>query len=384
MSEVIERISEAFLKILALFKRPVLEVPEPVEEEEEQIDIKTDERTRFTKNLSELLDHLDIAFDAYSISTTVLTGYLSRDEILGLKKLGAHVPNPWIIKYSKSNQAISVSTDHLPSMMFIGLSLSSKDNWEFVHPDFMFGIKVKKFPWYVEKKEGTLYKFGMGYRFCKDSSHKELIWQAAWMVIKKDGTVEFCKESKQRMVHVGGKNSGGCYVQRIRGHSDLYECIVDANPSEGEIVLRNFFVAMHDWWTGRKDRWSVCVKKNNERVTFSVDRSLTKKYFADRQKVVNQNGNSKRIFHYVKEFKRVRNGKTEVVKEHLRGLNEFDWKGYHCLISAPEFQGLITTEFNLAAEDESTQDENDRYLSASKVGLMLAREEEKQAIRKQQ
>ena len=34
MSEVIERISEAFLKILALFKRPALEVPELVEEDD--------------------------------------------------------------------------------------------------------------------------------------------------------------------------------------------------------------------------------------------------------------------------------------------------------------------------------------------------------------
>lgn len=376
MSEVLERISEAFLKILALFKAPALEKPEQIEIKEEEITIKNEERRYFTKNLGELLDHLDTAFDSYNISTTVLSGYLSRDEILGLKKLGAHVPNPWLMKYS--NETPKITGTKLPAIMFIGLSLSSKDDKEFVHPDFMFAIKSKKFPWYVEKKDGVLYKFGMGYRLGKQNLHKQLVWQAAWLVVKQDGTIEFCKEGKQKRVSVGG----GVYVQRIRGHSDLYECILDANPIKGEQSLINFFVAMHDWWVGRNDRWSVCVKKNGDRVTFAVDRSLTKKYFADRQKTVNQNGNPKRIFHYVKQFERVRNGKTEIVKEHLRGLNEFDWKGYHCLISAPEFHGLTSVDFNIGAEDEDDIG-SDKHILASKVGLMLARDEDERARKRQ-
>lgn len=380
MNEVLEKISNAFLKILALFKQPTLEKPDLVKIDESDTTIKTDEHRRFTKNLGELLDHLDIAFDAYNISTTVLSGYLSRDEIVGLRKLGAHVPNPWIMKYPKSGQKISNITEKFPSIMFIGLSLSSKDNDEFVHPDFMFAIKSKKFPWYVEKKEGTLYKFGMGYRFDKKGFDKKLIWQAGWLVIRNDGTIEFCKESKQRMVQVGGKNSSGCYTQRLRGHSDLYETVLEANPEEGNKLLINFFIAMHDWWVGRKDRWSVCVKKNGERVTFAVDKSLTKKYFADRKKTVNQNGNPKRIFHYVKQFERVRDGKTQIVKEHLRGLNEFDWKGYHCLISAPEFHGLTSVEFDIGSEED--YDSKEKYILASKVGLILARDEDERARRK--
>jgi hypothetical protein len=375
MSEVLERISETFLKILALFKTPSLERPEPVEIEKEEITIQDEERKYFTKNLGELLDHLDVSFDAYNISTTVLSGYLSRDEILGLKKLGAHVPNPWLMKYS--DETPKITETKLPAMMFIGLALSPKDDNEFVHPDFMFAIKTKKFPWYVEKKDGTLYKFGMGYRLGRKNLQKQLIWQAAWLVVKQDGTIEFCKEGKQKQVVVGG----GIYMQRARGHSDLYESVIDANPNEGEQVLRNFFVAMHDWWIGRNERWSVCVKKNGDRVTFAVDRSMTKRYFADRQKTVNQNGNPKRIFHYVKQFERVRNGKTEIVKEHLRGLNEFDWKGYHCLISAPEFHGLTSVDFNIGAEDSDDIDE--KYISVSKVGLMLSRDEDERARKRQ-
>lgn len=378
MSEVLERISEAFLKILALFKRPILEKPDfvEVEIEDKPTTIQNEERKKFTKNLGELLDHLDVSFDAYNISTTVLSGYLSRDEILGLKKLGAHVPNPWLMKYSE--EIPKVIGTKLPAIMFIGLALSPKDDNEFVHPDFMFAIKTKKFPWYVEKKEGTLYKFGMGYRLGKQHLHKQLVWQAAWLVVKQDGTIEFCKEGKQKHVAVGG----GVYVQRTRGHSDLYESIIDANPNKGEHVLRNFFVAMHDWWVGRNGRWSVCVKKNGDRVTFSVDRSLTKRYFADRQKTVNQNGNPKRIFHYVKQFERVRNGKTEIVKEHLRGLNEFDWKGYHCLISAPEFHGLTSVDFDVGAYDEDDS-VSEKHILASKVGLMLARDEDERARKRQ-
>jgi hypothetical protein len=33
-----------------------------------------------------------------------------------------------------------------------------------------------------------------------------------------------------------------------------------------------------------------------------------------------------------------------VVKEHIRGLREFDWKGYHCVVTAPKFNGHLFTQ----------------------------------------
>jgi hypothetical protein len=137
---------------------------------------------------------------------------------------------------------------------------------------------------------------------------------------------------------------------------------------------------MVDWWQGRTERWSVAVKKSGDRITFAVDKSLTKKYFADRDKTIKTiSGRNKKIVHYVKEHQRNYDGKITTVKEHIRGVNKFTWKGYDCLVTAPEFQSLVTAQFNAGAYE--VEEETQEYVSASKVGHILALEEDRRAIR---
>ena len=44
--------------------------------------------------------------------------------------------------------------------------------------------------------------------------------------------------------------------------------------------------------------------------------------------MVNENGNTKKIFHIVAAHKRVINGVEQIVKSHTRGLRKFMWNGY--------------------------------------------------------
>lgn len=386
MAEILERLGSGLIKILGWFKNPELIKPvdEGVEIKEQSFDEELlsingkalDEKEDFPETLGELLDHLDHTFNAYKVST-YSGGWLTQDEIVGLKKLGAHVPNPWQTIWHDDGDKLKVNPKNLPAMMFIAMPAdherANKRNQ--VCPDFMFGIKHKKLPWNVEKISGVPYKIGMAYRM-----DKKLFWICAWVVVHRDGSYEFCKEHTTKAVYVTkGRNKGYAYNKKAFVKGALVED-EEENKRNGELGAKNFFKWMVDWWQGRTERWSVAVKKSGDRVTFAVDKSLTKKYFADRDKTIKTaSGRNKKIVHFVKEHERDYKGKKTTVKEHIRGVNKFTWKGYECLVTAPEFQSLVTAQFNASAYmvDEDNQD----YLSASKVGLLLAREEDRRAIR---
>jgi hypothetical protein len=72
----------------------------------------------------------------------------------------------------------------------------------------------------------------------------------------------------------------------------------------------------------------VRVAKGSDRLTFAIDILRTPYFFKDREKVVNENGKTKKIFHIVAAHKRVVNGVEQLVKSHTRGLRKFVWNGY--------------------------------------------------------
>lgn len=377
MPRIYQYVSQAFLKILELFKRPTIEQPSF-----EEVELNEDDNVpKFSKSFSELLDNLDRTFDSYNVQTRVFSSHLSKDEILGLKKLGAHVPNPWVATWSKDKVLINYEQSKLPSIMFIGLALGKKNNEceDKYYPDFMFGIKSKKLPFTVEHKSGVPYHFGFGYR---GENSSKVFWGSMWVVITPERTVEFCKEKTLKPIFLNiGKNKGYSYYQKINCHSELYESY--AQKEAGIFDMQNMFANMINWWVNRKEQWSVSVTKNSDRVTFSVDKKLTKKYFSDRNKTVNENGKTKKIVHYVSPFIRYKNGKKEFVKEHIRGVNNFNWNGYSCLVMAPEFQGgLPSVEFNTGSEEINEHETNVEWISMSKVGLLVSRTEDQRAQRR--
>jgi len=379
MAEILEKLGSGLIKILGWFKNP--ELIKPIDDgivvETKQSDKALDEKQDFPETLGELLDHLDHTFDAYRVSTYSGGGWLTQDEIVGLKKLGAHVPNPWQAVWHDNADNLKVNPKNLPAMMFIAIPSdhegAKKKNQ--VSPDFMFGIKNKKLPWNVEKISGVPYKIGMAYRM-----DKKLFWICAWVVVRKDGSYEFCKEHTTKSVYVTkGRNKGYAYDRKAFVKGALIED-EEETKRNGELGARNFFKWMVDWWQGRTERWSVAVKKSGDRITFAVDKSLTKKYFADRDKTIKTiSGRNKKIVHYVKEHERDYKGKKTTVKEHIRGVNKFTWNGYECLVTAPEFQSLITAQFNASAYE--IDEDNRNYVATSKMGHLLALEEDRRAIR---
>jgi hypothetical protein len=373
MSHIIERVSEALLIILGWFKNPELIPPidDGVEVEEKDY---LDEKQDFPETLSELLDHLETTFDDYKLSSFG-SSWVSADNRAGLKNLGAHVPNPWQMLWSNDSDSIKVDTSKgMPTMIFISTPLTQPNESGNVYPGFMFAIKHQKLPWSVERKEGTPYQFGMAFR------DKKLFWMYSWVVVKADGSFDICKEHQNRFVSIqkNGRNLGH-YNKKVFEEAELIKEI-GSEKYPGHLSMKNSFRGCFDWWINRQERWSVAVKKGGNRVTFSVDKSLTKKYFADRDKTVKTaSGLNKKIIHYVKGHDRKYGDKITKVKEHIRGLNAFTWKEYSCLVTAPEFQTLPTSQFDIAPQEKEKWERG--YVSASRVGKILAETEERRSLR---
>ena len=146
-----------------------------------------------------------------------------------------------------------------------------------------------------------------------------------------------------------------------------------------KLLLRTFFVASHEWWSERDNRWNVVVKKNGERVTFGVNNDQTPYYFKDRDKSIRTpTGQAKKIVHYVKEHERKYGDKTTTVKEHIRGLQEFEWPGINAPLFHQNFRQKQRTAFTAPAIDDE-DDDTSNIIYLSKLGKVLADSEERRS-----
>ena len=200
------------------------------------------------------------------------------------------------------------------------------------------------------------------------------------MVINsRSGEISFCRELQYVLQ---GKRDYE-YLQKITKLPTLLEPDPEyARSIEQSIALnKGIFKQVFEWWVSRKDEsWSVAVKNNKQRVTFSIGRAETKRYFADRDKtVLNEKGKPAKIIHYVSEHTRVVKGKKALVREHLRGTDRFSWKGYDCVVTAPKFSqlGTVLVEARSVDYDGENVIDMSKYVSTTKMVDILTKMEER-------
>ena len=317
------------------------------------------------KTFSDLLDNLEYTFNSVKLPT-MTESWLERDSIVGLKKLGVHVPNPWILELEDKDARVDVAK-LLPAIMCISTATAgSFGDKKRIYPKIMFAVKLKKLPWQVTHKSGTPYQFGLAF----DLDDK-LFWIRMFITVSRStGAIQFCDELRVKEHKISREKS---FFNKTWASSAYLEDDL-RTVEENKRVSKNLFVAMHNWWSERDSRWNVVVKKNGDRITFGVDNSHTPFYFKDRDKSIKTaTGQTKKIVHYVKEHERKVGDKTTVVKEHIRGLQEFSWAGYQCQVVSPKLQAQTAAIFDMPGDDEVSS-ENVIYLS--KLGKMLAETEE--------
>lgn len=116
-----------------------------------------------------------------------------------------------------------------------------------------------------------------------------------------------------------------------------------------------FVLSANDFASSAGENFQVRAERDGVSVAFSISLGRTPYFFKDRDRAVNQNGKTLRIFHQVAGHKRVTpTGKTVDVREHYRGLRRFMWHGEKIVVTAPK-QSLMTVDVKAIEVDDPTK-----------------------------
>lgn len=338
-------------------------------------------------SMGDLLACLDETFAALRLPFSKFS-WVRPADVDGLRKMGVHVVHPAhqqkYRKYQAHDQPTVPQSRILPSMLCVSFGWSMFDSGDLVYSAVIFAIKENKLPAWVNKCIGQHYLFGIGCKAGISSSkdqNKTLFWLAGYMTVRGDGSLYLHKEILPRQHTIklsapAARRSSGrtvTYTTKGWGTASLAQLFVDHKVS----CQREFAAAMN-FWIDREENWSVAVKKDGERLTFSIPKELTAKFFKDRIKVTNENGATRRIIHFVNAHERATENGNVSVKAHIRGLDTFDWKGYGCRVTAPNLNGRLSSGFTVAgtAFDDGEEITKDQYIDLKTVGTMLADLEE--------
>lgn len=293
------------------------------------------------ETFSELLDSLDGSFETMTIPD-MKGHWLENSEVTAIKKLGVFVPTPWLLEMV---QVPAIPTDvPLPGICSAVLVRKGFDTKDSIHPRFVFAIKYAKLPYTVEKMVGTPYKFG----YCVELTEREdggkprIMWFWCWMVVAPDRSICIPKERKAttRVIRNGSKKNWAWITQTNWQDPQIMHPEIGRDKAEHERFMKCVFRQAIVWWTARNSRWSVGVRKDDKRMTFSIAPEHTAAYFADREKTITVNGQTKKIIHFVRQHQRS-NG--SVVREHVRGERQFTWRDFSCAVTAPQLNGAVVT-----------------------------------------
>lgn len=333
-----------------------------------------------------LLEGLDESF--YTMQVPPITGsWLAKKDLSAIKKMGIYVPTPLTAeRLEHPTIDADVPRAAICSAYFVPKKHDTKDK---LYPRFAFCIKGAKLPENVEATRGVPYQFGLCFEMAHDEGGKDMkprtFWSWCWMVITPEGEIRIPHElhrvaaqMQHRHAMPGHKGQRGsrqstAYLRRWCLPAMAVADELQVMQSEFETTLKCIFRQLLLWSKRRESQWSVGVRKDGHRVTFSIAPEHTSAYFADRDTVVNVEGKPKKIIHFVREHQRV-NGST--VKAHVRGLREFDWKGYHCTVTAPKLNGSLFTAFDLTPTLVEGEYEPADFITMDQMAERLAANED--------
>jgi hypothetical protein len=317
-------------------------------------------RRKIAVALADILDNVEEAFESANLPHDKWAS-LPKDTARALRKLGPWVPfvSPWDFGDGTRPKNIPFEMiDRLPGMFYLsrgrqdekfdGFDLSDNEGYGLVA--FACGEKLNKTPWYVEQKDGVCYFFWLAFRY-----KKKLQWIDATMVIcPKTGKVSIARQLHAQMIPINsGHAKGHSYPRKL-----WYAPMVDEascwgkTTDERSSIACGIFIRILEWWDKRDDRWIASVRRGDQRVTFSVEQHLTRHFFRDRDKTITTpSGSRKKIIHFVNAHNRNIGEKIVAVKAHIRGIRSFDWRGFTCSITAPEFHKWTINQWTVGAED---------------------------------
>jgi len=319
------------------------------------------------KTLQKMLGGIEYVFESVGLPTEWAWAHTSKDTIIALRKLGPHISKIPPIGDLDSRIKLKTLDGKWGALMFVAYEKQEKHKG-FMNPVFCYSVLLKKAPWYVGRHNKKLPIFECGASW-RDENDK-LFW-GNWHVVvdKTTGSVDVC--SCLNYTHKRVKNMS--YTQKEWGLPPMATAGFSVEASRQVDVLKAIFVDCFEAWQIVNTHWKVCVSKQKQRVTWTVPQDETKHFFADRDTTVTDaSGKKKKIIHHVVQHERITaSGKASMVREHIRGLNKFDWRGYEVNVIAPKFH-VTAHDFDVGAYEEDELPAGKKMVFASKVGKVLA------------
>ena len=316
--------NKAYAIISRLWKKPEPEQPKKRKK------IKQRERTHTGAHyyLGDLLDQLEGSFKSLDSLKKV-----NRSAYNTFSKVSCHVTSGDFLLQT-GNQYNS-TRDQIPS---IGCSFHpddgnkrtvfDKNGEELTAPTFCYFKRIKN-PINVQPSNGITLEVCVVFEF---SSGPEAV--SYFVSIDEDMTVTPLKELRMKQIKVDPKisrrNNRPFSIQRaswtvsplLQDYSAKRKITIDEEAAEFTWMAINSALSVDNGV-------HVRVAKGSKRVTFAIDMLRTPYFFKDRDKTVNENGKTQKIFHIVAGHKRKpANGEETTVKSHFRGIRKFMWNGF--------------------------------------------------------
>ena len=290
--------------------------------------------------LGDLLDCLDASFEALRAIKKV-----DSDAYDYLSRVGAPVMNT--DGRVEATIPAHIDLDNPPSVIAWACPKRPSDNDKFASPRMIYAVREKR-PVNVQLSNRPVYRLVMAYvpKWLNGKCHAT----GGYVAVQSDGTIAPLKQIEP----IHQSHRGKTVVTRM-GWANPWEQIAKFFDESEQQFLTNTFGWALSANEGAESGLTVRVSRGRHAARFAINMLRTPYFFADRDRVVNERGSTKKIFHIVRGHWRTgAGGNKRWVKPHFRGLRKFTWNDYRVSISLPGYHYNPLT--NLAAEGLDPRD----------------------------
>lgn len=309
--------------------------------------------------LDNVLDDLRDYFDALR-----LLRKQDREAYDIYSKTGAFVYNTSARALLTTGMPASWRNGSRPAFGMLHLNFSKLDDAQKINVSLAYFQKIERVDG-VQVSRGDLYVVTM---FYSDRKSGHSFVGTYYVDVDADGEPHLLKQMQR---------SNGRFPVRAWAYPSFLKSIGTKEKTWGtpETFATSLFSLLVGGIENSQSGVQVRAKKGSIAAIFNVDMLRMPYFFKDRDKTINENGATKRIFHIARAHKRtLPDGREIFVKSHFRGERRFSWNGHDITVSMPGLHHNMLGDLDFTAKIVGDEDQNPPgMIDAGEVGEIIDR-----------